>query len=204
MRSDDLAHLLAAGGAGELGFRQGTVVNVYPLIIDVAGYWLSDLPVLNAGATALTPGDLVGVLRFRSTYCILGRIGQSAAGFTSAGTLTAGGSQWNSWPSTTSTSAQDLLNGIIARAGRTLMHRISTYVGPNTSGIFTLQVNGTEIASTGTIAGGAAGILNGFDGAAAWPDTVTVGTLATVSVTGRVSAGTGKVAAICRAIGHGS
>lgn len=79
-----LAALLTAAGAGgsqplpELGFHQGVVTEWEPTtntnVIAVLGTLLSDLPVLSAGAIMLGVGDVVGLLRVRTQYFILGRI----------------------------------------------------------------------------------------------------------------------------------
>lgn len=79
MRSDDLSPLLlAAGATGDVGYRQGTVIDWDPdtgdNTIDVAGAKLTDLPVLSASAITLAPGDVVGILRTRTSWMILGSI----------------------------------------------------------------------------------------------------------------------------------
>lgn len=83
MRSANLAPLiLAAAGGGELGFRQGTVVSWDPdtgeNTIRVGGSDLADLPVLSASAITLAPGDVVGILRYRSSWMILGSVTTSS------------------------------------------------------------------------------------------------------------------------------
>lgn len=76
---DDLAPLLRPNGTPDVGFRQGTVEAWDEATgsnsVNVAGVSISDVPVLNLGEfTLLQPGDVVGLLRFKSTYFILGRI----------------------------------------------------------------------------------------------------------------------------------
>lgn len=70
--------LLAADAGGEIGFRQGTVVawdsTSGANTINVGGTDLTNLPVLAASAITLAPGDVVGVLRTRSSWMILGAI----------------------------------------------------------------------------------------------------------------------------------
>lgn len=80
MRSSDLAPLLARVGRAELGFHQGTIVTWDPQTgantISMAGSILTDVPCL--GSTELftmQPGRIVGLLRVRSQYFVLGTIG---------------------------------------------------------------------------------------------------------------------------------
>lgn len=76
-RADDLAPLLRQAG-GDVGFRQGTVVTWASdgtNAVDVGGTRLVNLPALNIGDyVVLQPGDVVGLLRFKTTFFILGRI----------------------------------------------------------------------------------------------------------------------------------
>lgn len=79
MRSEDLAPLLADKGLPGVGFRQGKVVsfnaNTGANTIDVAGTALVDVPMLNSGeAVALKAGHVVGLLTFKSSWWILGRV----------------------------------------------------------------------------------------------------------------------------------
>lgn len=79
MRADDLTNLFTFGGAADVGFHQGTVTawnaSTGANTISVAGAILTDVPILNTGeAIALKPGHVVGLLRFKSTYFVLGRI----------------------------------------------------------------------------------------------------------------------------------
>lgn len=76
---DDITQLLQPAGRPELGFHSGTVVswdsNTGSNVIEVAGAQLVDVPVLNTGETiALKAGHVVGLLRFASSYFILGRV----------------------------------------------------------------------------------------------------------------------------------
>lgn len=79
MIGDDLTGLLGPGDGPEFGFRQGTVVS-FNIIggqneIDVGGTVLTDLPFLNPGGyTILQPGDVVVLVRMRSSWAILGRV----------------------------------------------------------------------------------------------------------------------------------
>lgn len=79
MRADDLAPLLAPAGQPPVGFHQGQVLawnaDTGANQINVAGTVLIDVPILNTGeAIALKTGHVVGLLRFNTTYFILGRI----------------------------------------------------------------------------------------------------------------------------------
>lgn len=63
----------------ELGFHQGVVVSWNSLTnenrVFIAGTEFVNIPTLvSSDSILLRPGDIVGVLRFRSTYFILGRI----------------------------------------------------------------------------------------------------------------------------------
>lgn len=67
------------GSSGDVGFAQGTVISwdeaTGSNVVDVKGVRLSNLPALNIGEFAiLQENDVVGLLRFKSTYFILGRI----------------------------------------------------------------------------------------------------------------------------------
>lgn len=79
MIGDDLTGLLRPADAPQFGFRQG-VVLAFDLFsganqITVAGTVLSDVPFLNdAGFTPLAAGDVVVLIRMRSSWAILGRI----------------------------------------------------------------------------------------------------------------------------------
>lgn len=81
-QNDDLTPLLLPGNTGEmpeLGFHQGIVmawsVETGENIIRVAGSNFNDLQMLNiTEALVLQPGHVVGLLRFKNTYFILGRI----------------------------------------------------------------------------------------------------------------------------------
>lgn len=80
--NDDLTPLLLTGNTGELpdlGFHQGVVlawsVETGRNTIRVAGSNFEDLQMLNiTEALVLQPGHVVGLLRFKNTYFILGRI----------------------------------------------------------------------------------------------------------------------------------
>lgn len=79
--SSNLAGIIAAASAGDpdLAFRQGVVVSwdasTGTNSVNVNGTLLQNLPALNLGEfVLLTEGDVVGLLRFKSTYFVLGRI----------------------------------------------------------------------------------------------------------------------------------
>lgn len=80
--NDDLTPLLLTGNTGELpdlGFHQGVIlewnVQTGENLIQVAGTPLRDIQMLNVTeALVLEPGHVVGMLRFKNTYFILGRI----------------------------------------------------------------------------------------------------------------------------------
>lgn len=77
--SDDLAPLLTPKGEGDLGFRQGIVTawdrDTGANMINVGGAELVNVPILNtAEAVSLAAGHMVALLRFKSSYFILGRV----------------------------------------------------------------------------------------------------------------------------------
>lgn len=89
MNSDDLTPFLkASNGKPEVGFHQGRVMawnqNTSKNTISMAGAVLSDVPILNGTEPLiLKEGDIVGMLRFKTSYFILGRImvpGQTEVG----------------------------------------------------------------------------------------------------------------------------
>jgi hypothetical protein len=76
---DDLTGLFGGPPAPDSGFRQGTVQAFDPEsgenTIAVAGGVLTDVDVLNIGdLVRIVPGDVVVLLRLRSSWAILGRI----------------------------------------------------------------------------------------------------------------------------------
>lgn len=79
MIGDELAGLLGPGEDPEFGFRQGVVVS-FGLFdgtnqIDVGGTVLTDVPFLSPGSfVTLFPGEVVVLLRMKSSWAILGRV----------------------------------------------------------------------------------------------------------------------------------
>jgi hypothetical protein len=95
MSANDLAELLTFAGKfgaagrpdtqGPLGFHQGQVVTWNSVTgqntVAVLGTTVNDVPVLTtADSIMLNVGDTVGILRFKSTYFLLGRIAPPGAG----------------------------------------------------------------------------------------------------------------------------
>lgn len=80
MSADDLADLITGLSIDpDIGFHSGRIVSWDPATgtntVDVAGGLLPDLPMLNIGDTVnLAIGDTVGILRYRSTMFIIGRV----------------------------------------------------------------------------------------------------------------------------------
>lgn len=77
-RNTDIALLFGRYGSGDLGFHSGRIITWDPVTgansVEVNGVILSDLTILNpAGAVILGVGVNVSILRYRSTYFILGR-----------------------------------------------------------------------------------------------------------------------------------
>lgn len=83
-RSDDLVPLLLQARKS-LAMHQGTVLSwdssTGTNTVEVGGTVLEDLPVLaSTGTVLLAAGDVVGLLRYKSTYFVLGRIGVAGEG----------------------------------------------------------------------------------------------------------------------------
>lgn len=79
MSGDDLTPFLMPGPKSDVGFHSGVVVtwnaDTGENTIEVAGAFLTDVPILNTGeAIALKAGHVVGLLRFKQTYFVLGRV----------------------------------------------------------------------------------------------------------------------------------
>lgn len=79
MTIPDLAEFMIPRGQDDLGFHTGTVVSwdedAGTNSVRVLGTTLTNLAVLTAaGSVGLQANDTVGILRFKSTYFILGRI----------------------------------------------------------------------------------------------------------------------------------
>lgn len=77
--SDDLTGVLLPADASDIGFHQGVIVEwnaqTGTNVINVLGSLQSDLKMLNiTEALVLQPGHVVGLLRFRNSFFILGRI----------------------------------------------------------------------------------------------------------------------------------
>lgn len=203
MRSDDLTTFLTSEGPPELGFRQGKVLAWDPFTaantIEISGQPFTDLPIIAASSISLSVGDIVAVVRFQSTYLILGRINQvgnlhswSAA----AGMMGPADPQFNAWPSTVSGSFEDLWAGWIRRSSTYLLWNARTYVGPNTTGEFAFYVDGVQIAASGTYVGGASGAIGNFTTPGwPWPATTDWAGVKAVVLKARRISGAGKLAA---------
>lgn len=79
MMGGDLTGLLGAPDGPNSGFRQGVVVTFDPdngqNTVAVAGGVLTDLPLVNTGAVIdIAAGDVVVLMRLRSSWAILGKI----------------------------------------------------------------------------------------------------------------------------------
>ena len=78
-QQETIAPLIVPPGEPDIGFRQGIVrawdEKTGTNEIEVGGARLTNLPCLNIGEfVILQPGDVVGLLRFKTSYFILGRI----------------------------------------------------------------------------------------------------------------------------------
>ena len=74
----DLVSLFPPDGAAEVGFRQGVVEVWNPAgntnIVNVGGTLIPDVLYLGIVDSSIGVGSVIGLLRYRSTYFILGRI----------------------------------------------------------------------------------------------------------------------------------
>lgn len=166
---DDLAELLARGGTDprssasdlrgepELGFHQGRVVDWDQVTgtnrVEVAGTILADLPALNISDMVIVgPGDLVGILRFRSTFFILGRIvqpnsdqfGNATLGFAAAAT-----SAFNFAMTTTETTKASVTLAVPTWADEAVVSASVHLTAQNTTGAIAFGYVSPYIAGTG-------------------------------------------------------
>ncbi|MBN6037483.1 hypothetical protein [Amycolatopsis sp. 195334CR] len=164
MKADILADLVAAQQqapqhSSELGFHQGIVLTWDNLsganTVNVQGSTFTNLKVLTSGSGVLfTPGDTVALLRFQTTYFILGRVAAPGAGATLAtrtgfaantGTLSAGGD--NVWRdlATGETTGPVLPSVYISNAKRALVI-LSAYieVSGDTGGMMSFEISGAS------------------------------------------------------------
>jgi hypothetical protein len=79
MTISDLTSLFPQPTSADLGFRQGKIVTFDAVTgensVNVGGTIIENVSLLNiTGATLLQPGDIVGLLRSRTQYFIMGRI----------------------------------------------------------------------------------------------------------------------------------
>lgn len=76
----DLTPLFNQAGMSELGFRQGVVVAWNPVahtnLVDVGGVEIPNVLFLGVIDPAIDVGSVIGLLRYHSTYFIIGRIGE--------------------------------------------------------------------------------------------------------------------------------
>lgn len=78
-RADDLAPLLAPPPEPAFGFRQGTILSFDQSnganTVNVAGTVLTNVPIISGSESLeFSPGDVVVLLRFASSWAILGRV----------------------------------------------------------------------------------------------------------------------------------
>lgn len=182
MQVDDLAPLLhfipRFGGTvdrqGDLGFHQG-VISAWNSItgentINVAGGTVTNIPVMStADSIMLAVGDVVGMLRFKSTYFILGRIGPPGAG----AALGIRAAKVTTSQTTTSTSYTDLAtvgpqltNVYIGSSRRCLVFIAAACAATNDLAAFNVAVSGASTIAPssvedGYIGGGGTNVIQG-------------------------------------------
>lgn len=142
MIADDLSGILLPPDGPDVGFRQGTIVAFDPATgantVNVAGGLLTDVALLNIGDTVnLVAGDVVVLMRLRSSWAILGRLigvpGGDALNATAVGFGSIGQSELNFGLSTTyAVKASDLIE-VPIWANRMLMHATADATVENTS-----------------------------------------------------------------------
>lgn len=172
MRSDDLVPLLAGASEADVGFRQGKIVawdaQTGANTVELGGQQFTDLPVLSASGISLSVGDVVGLLRYRSTYLILGRINTPEnfhGSFPVAGFMGPADTQTALWPVTTSGSLTDLYAGWTQRFSNRLIFYARTEVGASTTGEYQLHIDGVSVLNSGTYSAG----IGNFNGMVTWP-----------------------------------
>lgn len=173
MRSDDLVPLLATASEADVGFRQGRIVTwdaqTGANTVELGGQQFTDLPVLSASGISLSAGDVVGLLRYRSTYLILGRINQVGnyhGNFAIAGFMGPADAQTALWPSTTSGTLTDLYAGWANRFSNRLIFYARTEVGAASTGEYQLHIDGVSVLNSGTYSTG----IGNFQGMVTWPE----------------------------------
>lgn len=206
MRSDDIAPMLTPQQMAELGFRQGRVIAWDPVTgmnqIEIAGQIFDDLPTLANTGIALAVGDLVAVLRYQSTYQILGRIntvGNQRNNFLVAGVMGPADSQFASWYNTTSGSYTNLYSAFIYRSGTKLKVWSRSLVEANTSGQYALIVDGVTRAESTVYVGGVSGSIGNLDLEFVWTTEI-YGDALSISLAAKRTAGAGKVGASVQGI----
>lgn len=169
-RASDLTPLLAPAPAPTVGLRQGTVLSYDPSdgsnTISVAGAVLTDLPLLNIGDTTnLAVGDVVVIVRYGSSWAILGRLivpGGAALNTTAVDFGSLGETASNFAVSTSYTTKVSGTITAPAWANRVLVHASADATVENTSASLDLltgrividgAAGGTNYASVGTAAG---------------------------------------------------
>lgn len=171
MIGDDITTFLVRDDDPGFGFRQGTVLAFDPTTgentIGVAGGTLTDLPLLNIGDTVnLTVGDVVVLMRLKSSWAILGRLmvpGGAALNATAVGFGSLGVSNLNFGLTTSYTvKASDLIE-IPAWANRMLMHATADATVENTSAAadFAYLRIGIDSASGGSAFGAVSNAAGG-------------------------------------------
>jgi hypothetical protein len=203
-RADDLAPLLASSGDNNIGFRQGTIVDwdlsTGSNTVQVGGAQLTDLPTMSMnGQVILYPGDVVGILKVRSQYFILGRIdtvNNQRMNYISTGSLYTSQTKTTVLPSTTSSTDDELLFGYVLRGTDSLLMQAGTVVDASTQGVFTFWINNVQVASSGTYSAGS----GFFQANVAYPDSVLYNTGVPVQVKARRTSGTGKLYATWNAL----
>lgn len=155
--ASDIAALMVAGmappaGNGDIGFHQGVIqswdeiTGVNTVIVN--GTSLSNLKCLSIGAgIVLTPGDTVGLLRFQSTYFILGRVAAPGGG-AALGTRQAYVGVTETTSSTTYTNlatvGPTVSNVYISSARRALVLITSQILAGNCYGYASVEVSGAS------------------------------------------------------------
>lgn len=150
-RSSNVDPYLVPIGRGELSFHQGVVVEWDSItndnVINVAGTDVPDVPVLStADAIMMAVGNVVALLRYRSTYFIVGRV--ALPGITNAFGMRTGSVALIE--GTTSTTFTDLattgptVTATVSTSRRVLVIASSFISAANNTGSFAVEISGAS------------------------------------------------------------
>ena len=204
MIGPDLSEFMRAQPSADVGFHTGAILSwdsaTGENVVNVSGAAISDLPVLNIGDTTnLTVGDVVALIRYKTTYFILGRVvlPNSGAFATSAVSFEKIATKTASFALTTSdTTVISADVHVPAWANRALVHVNYHLAGRNSSGVSTYlnaKISCAALSISGTIYWNVEQVANTGYGtvsvAASAEESVTPGATVTVNGVAFVNSG---------------